>query len=299
MPAHPNILDQVRQFIKKDELALAIDLLSQLLKNSPALDKLILHSARHSRISAQIRQGIVDFEQANITQNQISDALIDMVRDMEESVANNPITEQELKQFNENFTPTIHINNSKNVVTGNISAGGNVVIGDKNITQHHTGSGDNVGRDKIEKQKVYNIHQTQTKQKFNDVLTALKQEFAQISITEETNGISSRYSGKEMLLRLIKHANRPLDIAGWNQYKALMNVYGTTKQLLLLVKSEQSLSETSKKLVLMEIELFYDNNLRLEKDDRGDAFCEKCNTMHQIPNEWRVLINDLENEMKN
>ena len=144
-----NVLDQVRQFIKKDELALVIDLLSQLLKNSPALDKLILHSARHSRISAQIRQGIVDFEQANITQNQISDALIDMVRDMEESVANNPITEQELKQFNENFTPTIHINNSKNVVAGNISAGGNVVIGDKNITQHHTGSGDNVGGNKI------------------------------------------------------------------------------------------------------------------------------------------------------
>ncbi len=144
-----NVLDQVRQFIKKDELALAIDLLSQLLKNSPALDELILHSARYSRISAQIRQGIVDFEQANITQNQISDALIDMVRDMEESVANNPITEQELKQFNENFTPTIHINNSKNIVTGTINAGGNVVIGDKNITQHHTGSGDNVGGNKI------------------------------------------------------------------------------------------------------------------------------------------------------
>ncbi len=98
---------------------------------------------------------------------------------------------------------------------------------------------------------------------------------------------------------LIKYANRPLDIADWNQYKALMNVYRTTKQLLLLVKSEQNLNETSKERVFMNIKLFYDNNLHLEKEDRGDAFCEKCNTTHQIPNEWRVLINDLENEMKN
>ena len=30
MPTPLNVLDQVRQFIKKDELALAIDLLSQL-----------------------------------------------------------------------------------------------------------------------------------------------------------------------------------------------------------------------------------------------------------------------------
>ena len=294
MPTPPNILDQVRQFIKKDELALAIDLLSQLLKNNPALDELILHSARYSRITEQIRQGIVDFEQANIIQNQISDALIDMVRDMETNLVGNVTAQQELKQFSETLAPNIIIN-SKNIVTGTIKAGGNVHVGDKNITQHHTGSGDNVAGNK----EVYNVHQTQTKQEFNDALTALKQEFAQISITEETNGISSRYSGKEMLLRLIKHANRPLDIADWNQYKALMNVYRTTKQLLLLVKSEQSLSETSKERVFMNIKLFYDNNLHLEKEDRGDMFCEKCNTTHQIPNEWRVLINDLENEMKN
>ncbi len=149
MPTSPNILDQVRQFIKKDELALAIDLLSQLLKNSPALDELILHSARYSRISAQIRQGIVDFEQANITQNQISDALIDMVRDIDMGIVDNVTAQQELKQFSETFVPATHIINSKNVVTGNISAGGDVHIGDKNITQHHTGSGDNVAGDKI------------------------------------------------------------------------------------------------------------------------------------------------------
>lgn len=43
------------------------------------------------------------------------------------------------------------ITNSKNVITGsNITAGGNITIGDTNpISQHHTGSGDNIARDKV------------------------------------------------------------------------------------------------------------------------------------------------------
>ncbi len=44
---------------------------------------------------------------------------------------------------------SINISNSKNVNTGTINAGGKVTIGDNKIDQTHSGSGDNVGSDKI------------------------------------------------------------------------------------------------------------------------------------------------------
>lgn len=47
---------------------------------------------------------------------------------------------------------SINITNSKNVVMGNIQAGGNVSIGDTSTVQNHYGSGDNVGGNKIIRQ---------------------------------------------------------------------------------------------------------------------------------------------------
>lgn len=70
----------------------------------------------------------------------------------------NPSAEDSLKTMFETIKSketkgeSISIVNSKNVVTGTIKAGGNVHIGDQtttNNTQTHSGSGDNVGGDKV------------------------------------------------------------------------------------------------------------------------------------------------------
>ena len=66
-----SFVETIGDLIGKDELAKAIQLLCALLKNSPKLDEAILQSARYNDVIKQIRLGTVDFEQANITKNQI------------------------------------------------------------------------------------------------------------------------------------------------------------------------------------------------------------------------------------
>lgn len=75
---------------------------------------------------------------------------------LQDELEDNPNAKDYIKEIFEKISKTEeggkivnNITNSKNVVTGTITAGGNVNIGDSGISQHHTGSGDNVGENKI------------------------------------------------------------------------------------------------------------------------------------------------------
>ncbi len=76
-------LEKIADLIGKDDLEEAIRHLYMLLKDSPRLDEAILQSARYSNITKQIRLGLIDYERANITQNQIRTGLLDLLRDIE------------------------------------------------------------------------------------------------------------------------------------------------------------------------------------------------------------------------
>jgi hypothetical protein len=76
---------------------------------------------------------------------------------LQDELEDNPNAEQYIKEIFEKISETDeggkivnNITNSKNVVTGNINAGGNINIGDKNTTtQNHSGNGDNIGGNKM------------------------------------------------------------------------------------------------------------------------------------------------------
>ena len=75
---------------------------------------------------------------------------------LQDELEDNPKVEQYIKEIFDKISKTEEggkivntITNSKNVVTGNITAGGNVTIGDSGTSQHHSGSGDNVAGNKI------------------------------------------------------------------------------------------------------------------------------------------------------
>lgn len=114
--------NQMRELIARDELETALTQLRMLLEHSPQLDEAILQTARFSDIRRQIRLGLVSREEANLTQNQIRDGLLALLREIETRGAA-PALQKEIEQ-------AISIVNSKNVVSGKISAGGNVHIGD-------------------------------------------------------------------------------------------------------------------------------------------------------------------------
>jgi len=105
-----------------------------MLENSPKLDEAILQSARFQDIRKQIRLGTITHKDANLTVMQIRQGLLDLLNEIEEQGKKASIGE-ELEQAE------ISIVNSKNVVAGNILAGGNVHIGENitNIAYHIQG----------------------------------------------------------------------------------------------------------------------------------------------------------------
>lgn len=132
-PNRPKIMNPSKQFaahirelIAAGDLQAALDQLQSLLQNSPRLDEVIMQSARFQDIRREIRLGVVDHEQASLTKNQIKAGVLDLLREIETQETTVPVVREEMERF-----VTMQIN-GKNIVTGNISAGGNVIIGDTN-----------------------------------------------------------------------------------------------------------------------------------------------------------------------
>ena len=140
-------ITHIRDLIAKDEVKTAIQALSALLKDSPRLDEAVQQSARYSRVIQQIRLGLVGFQDADITQNQIGFDVLELLREIEEQEQMQPSIKAEVERHAVKF--------EKNVVRNSIiNAGVNLTIGDTMITtqQNHSGSGDNVSNNKIGRQ---------------------------------------------------------------------------------------------------------------------------------------------------
>lgn len=118
------LTERIGSLIGKDDLKTAIKEMSHLLKNSNKLDEVILQSARFNDLSQQIRLGTILTENATVSKNQIRFALLDLLRDVEQNATADPSIRAEVEAVN---FPTTQIN----------------------IKQNHTGSGDNIGGDKI------------------------------------------------------------------------------------------------------------------------------------------------------
>ena len=78
-----NFSNQIRNLIARDEFEAALTQLRQLLEHSPRLNEVILQTARFSDIRRQIRLGLVNHQEANLTQNQIRAGLLDLLQEIE------------------------------------------------------------------------------------------------------------------------------------------------------------------------------------------------------------------------
>jgi len=127
--------DQIRDLIARDALETALEQIRLLLENSQKLDEAILQSARFADIRKQIRLGLVSHTEANLTKNQIRAGLLDLLQEIEECTAETS-ARPDAPALREEMEHAVSVVNSKNVVTGStITAGGNVHIGDKTISQ--------------------------------------------------------------------------------------------------------------------------------------------------------------------
>jgi Effector-associated domain 11 len=145
----PIFIAYIRELIAEDDFKTAIQQLSALLKDSPQLDEVVQQSARYNHLMHQIRLGLVDFQAANITQNQIRFGVLELLRELEHPISLS--IQAEVEQFavkmEKNLEAQAKLGQSaitikKNTVTDStITAGGNVTIGDtvqteSKISQH-------------------------------------------------------------------------------------------------------------------------------------------------------------------
>lgn len=126
--------ERIWDMIARDELKVAIQELSFLLKNSEKLDEIVLQSARYNSLTKQIRMGIIDNTQANITKNQIRFAILEILKSIEDLAENDSQLKEEIEKLEE---PNVKA--SKNVIQGsNIQVGGDFHVGDINLSTSGT-----------------------------------------------------------------------------------------------------------------------------------------------------------------
>lgn len=133
-----NFLRQIRDLIAADELEAALLQLRSLLEHSPKLDEAILQSGRFQDIGKQIRKGTVSYAEASLTKNQIRAGLLDLLREIEQSVgvASSRVDATALETELES---AISVINSKNVNAGTATAGRDIQFGDRTETHYHYG----------------------------------------------------------------------------------------------------------------------------------------------------------------
>ena len=115
-------IHHIQDLIATDKLSEALNQLRSLLENAPQLNDVLLQSGRFHDIIRQIRQGLVSFEEANVTKNQIRFGLLGLLREVE----------QEQSPIKRAFQDAINIVESKNVVAGSTINANVVIIGDGN-----------------------------------------------------------------------------------------------------------------------------------------------------------------------
>jgi hypothetical protein len=127
----------IRDLIAKDDLATAIARLRELLDNTPLLDEVLQQSGRFENIRKQIRLGVVSHDEANLAQNKIRAALLELVGEIEHIRGVSNPSDVENTALRRELESAISIVHSKNVVANStISAGGDVHIGDKIIVNN-------------------------------------------------------------------------------------------------------------------------------------------------------------------
>lgn len=131
-------LEQISDFIAQGKLDEAIKGLSQLLKHTKHLDEILIQSARHNSIKKQIRTGTVNFENAEVTKNKITFALIELVNEIEEEMTSNPTVRKEMTEYEKVFKQTVYIKDSGAIalngdinIQGEYVAGRDMVIGEQ------------------------------------------------------------------------------------------------------------------------------------------------------------------------
>ncbi|MEL6842051.1 MAG: NB-ARC domain-containing protein, partial [Bacteroidota bacterium] len=121
-------LAQIRQQIVNNEIGNALNSLQQLLdlKNSPHLNEALQQKVRFQELSKQIRKGTINYDDATLTRNQITNSLLELLSEIETQTEKPLIAAEVQKAIRKNM-----------VQDSTLWAAGNISIGDSTIHNHY------------------------------------------------------------------------------------------------------------------------------------------------------------------
>lgn len=118
--------ERIGELISQNKIQQAIQEMSSLLKASPRLNELVMQSGRYQKLKHQIRTGTINYDDAEVTNNKIMMALLDLSNEVGEySTQNETIATETRGALSKMFSDS------------------------KIIIQKHKGTGDIIGGDKI------------------------------------------------------------------------------------------------------------------------------------------------------
>lgn len=146
MSSISNFAAEIMKLVGQNELKQALERLRAVLQGSPLLNEAVGQSGRLTALMQQIRQGTISFEEANVEENKLRYALIDLAREVEEHSASNPAVQQQVEGVLK--APTVGKHNQM-TVTGN----NNIAIQDVQGSDIKIQTGGTVQN----AEKIYNI----------------------------------------------------------------------------------------------------------------------------------------------
>ena len=90
-------ISTIRGLISRDDLPQAISLTKALLEKTTYCNEAILHSARYSEITKQIRLGVIDTSTASITKSQIRNSILELLSEIENYEIKNSTIKSQIK----------------------------------------------------------------------------------------------------------------------------------------------------------------------------------------------------------
>lgn len=153
----------------------------------------------------------------------------------------------------------------------------------------------------------------QSKDSILKSLSLLKDEFHEVSTKTTTTKTDTEtgqrvktenlFQGKYALKQIVETLNSDnveLSIMdGWIEGKSMVNIFRLTDGILNATKENKYLSSNEKKMIKTQIDLFYNNNLLIDENKRGDKYCDYHRTTHKFPEDWKRIIHSIESKLKN
>lgn len=122
-----------------------------------------------------------------------------------------------------------------------------------------------------------------------------------VTVTTKDQKQVNTYSGKESIRQIIRRLNNEEhtieNIRDLVPYDSILNIYQYLDSLIETVRYNEILSKNEKQLFLLQLSLFYRNNLFIDKEQRGDEICRYHKKVHKIPDELYNQIVGIEKKI--